>query len=145
MHAHTSYCCVGPIWHYGFLFNSCCAVVCLQSKWQSIKKNIESIDTKFQVWLFPSFNHCCHWVTFVAINSKTSQVDENPSAFFIFTDLTRFQGPKEAMYQSVGKCFRIHLRAASIHISNSDSDSDAFIWIKYKTYNFSDVHKHKTI
>ena len=50
------------------------------------------------------------------------------SAFFIFTDLTRFQGPKEAMYQSVGKCFRIHLRAASIHISDSDSDSDAFIW-----------------
>ena len=37
--------------------------------------------------------------------------------FFIFTptDFLRFQGPVGAMYQSVGKCFRMHLRAASIH------------------------------
>ena len=27
----------------------------------------------------------------------------------------RFQGPVGAMYQSVGKCFRMHLRATSIH------------------------------
>ena len=45
----------------------------------SLEKNIESIDETdvkiFQVWLFPSFNHCCHRVTFVTINSKTSQVE----------------------------------------------------------------------
>ena len=27
----------------------------------------------------------------------------------------RFRGPVGAMYQSVGKCFRMHLRATSIH------------------------------
>ena len=35
--------------------------------------------------------------------------------FFIFTDFLRLQGPVGAMYQSVGKRFRMHLRAASIH------------------------------
>ena len=33
--------------------------------------------------------------------------------FFFF--LPRFQRPVGAMYQSVGKCFRMHLRAAGIH------------------------------
>ena len=32
--------------------------------------------------------------------------------FFFFP---HFQGPVRAMYQSVGKCFKIHLRAASFH------------------------------
>ena len=35
--------------------------------------------------------------------------------FFIFMDFSRFQGPVGAMYQSEGKCFRMHLRGASIH------------------------------
>ena len=38
-----------------------------------------------------------------------------PVVFFLFTDFPRFQGPVGAMYQSVGKCFAMHLRAASIH------------------------------
>ena len=87
------------------------------------------------MWPFPSFNHCCHRVTFVAINSKTSQVDKNPNFFmvylyfykkmkefsrpvfffFIVTDFPRFQGPVIAMYQSVWKCFRMHFRAISIY------------------------------
>ena len=37
------------------------------------------------------------------------------SYFFVFTDFPRFQGPAVVMYQSVEKCFRIQLRAASIH------------------------------
>ena len=32
--------------------------------------------------------------------------------FFFFP---RFQGPVGAMYKNVGECFRMHLRAASIH------------------------------
>ena len=73
---------------------------------------------------------------FVAINSKTSQVDENPRFFmvyeyfyrkmkefpipvfhlFISTDFRCFQGPVRAMYQSVEKCLnRMHPRAASIY------------------------------
>ena len=76
-----------------------------------------------RVWPFPSFNHCCHWVMFVVINSKISQVDENPRfylyftknegifkaciSFFIFTDFPRLQGAVRAMYQSEGKCFRM--------------------------------------
>ena len=64
---------------------------------------------------------------FVAINSKTSQADEYPRflpknegilvlyvIFFIFTNFPRFERPVRAMYQSVEKCFRMHLRAASI-------------------------------
>ena len=32
---------------------------------------------------------------------------------FIFTDFPHFQGPMRAVYQSVGKCLRLHLGAAS--------------------------------
>ena len=35
--------------------------------------------------------------------------------FFISTDFPCFHGPVRAMCQSVGKCFRMHLRAASIY------------------------------
>ena len=87
MHALTSYCRVSG--DYGFLINSGCAVVCLQSKSIKKKKSIDETDVKiFQVGLFPLFNDCnCHRVTFVAINSKTSQVDVKSQichGFFIF-------------------------------------------------------------
>ena len=81
------------------------------------------------MWPLPLFYHCCHRVTFVAINSKTSQVfnglfiflqkmkefSRPVFIFFIVTDFPRFQGPVRAVYQSVGKCFRMHLRATSIY------------------------------
>ena len=125
MHARTSCCPVSG--DYGCLIDSCCAVVCLQSK--SIK-NIESIDTKLrldeilQVWPFPSFNHCCHWMTrstakhhrffrvYLFFYKKLKEFSRPVFRFFFFP---RFQGPVRAMYQSVGKCFRMHLWAVSIH------------------------------
>ena len=116
-------------------------VVCLQSK--STKKTlnlyiwIQNRDRRMRFFRCGFFLQSITVGTaFVAINSKASQVDENPryivtylsfhifhvfsrpffqGLLFIFTDFPRFQGPVAAMYQSVGKCFRMHLRAVSIH------------------------------
>ena len=43
--------------------------------------NLSIYETEDEI--FPSFNHCCHRVTFVTINSKTSQVDKNPRFFMV--------------------------------------------------------------
>ena len=47
--------------------------------------------------------------------TKNEGIFKAYSFFFILTDFPCFQGPVGAMYQSEGKCFRIHFREASIH------------------------------
>ena len=112
-------------------------MICLLRKWQSIK-NIESIDTKLRIppsydsydsddttelwqWWYhrammvmipPSYDSCRDQQQ--NITGWFFCIFKACISFFIFRDFPRYQGPVGAMYQSVGKCFRMHLRAASI-------------------------------
>ena len=54
-------------------------------------------------------------MVYLYFNKKMREFSSPVFHFFIFTDFSRFQGPVRAMYQIVEKCFRMHLRAASIY------------------------------
>ena len=54
-------------------------------------------------------------MVYLYFNKKKKEFSSPVFHFFIFTDFPRFQGPVRAMYQSVEKCLRMHLRGASIY------------------------------
>ena len=54
-------------------------------------------------------------MVYLYFNKKKKEFSSPVFHFFIFTDFSRFQGPVRAMYQSVEKCLRMHLRGASIY------------------------------
>ena len=59
-------------------------------------------------------------MVYLYFNKKMKEFSSPVFYFFLFTDFPRFQGPVRAMYQSVGKCFRMHLKAASIYKFSGD-------------------------
>ena len=54
-------------------------------------------------------------MVYLYFHKKMKEFSRHVFPFFIVTDFPCFQGPMRAMYQSVGKCIRMQLRATSIY------------------------------